>query len=112
MVEFSTREKSMVLVFVTKWLSKWHRGNFEASEILNLAEWMLWRIDKARDNIFEFKFGGKEETGEYEFTLLRGMISLDEYVCCVIQKRNKERLHEIADEWYGMKECGKYFGDF
>jgi hypothetical protein len=107
MVEFSTREKSMFLVMVTQWLGRLHKGKFEPREILNLAESLIWRIDFCRNSTTEHLSGY-----EYETFLLRGYVTLDDYIRKTIEIHTGKQLHEFADEWYGCKDYQKYFGDF
>ena len=97
---FNTKEKAILLVMVTQWLGRLHKGKFDHSQILNLAEWMLWRIDNKQQ---EFKL---------ETVLSLGMITLDEYVRGILENREGKRLKQIAEDWYESEDYGKYFGDF
>ena len=106
MIKFSKREESMMLIFVTKYLAKLHKGSFKEWEIINLSEWMLWRIDRERE--YPTYWDCDKSCEGY---LLRGIISMDEYVYHILYGRKGKRLHEIADEWDDMEQCGKYFGD-
>ena len=108
MIEFGNRERSALLVMVAQYLVRLRKGSFDYKQVLNIAEWMLGRIDRYRENPIEW------DGGEYTFekVLLRGYISLDEYVSKTIHDMTGKRLKQIAEDWYGTKEYGKYFGDF
>lgn len=107
MVEFSMREKSMLLVMVTQWMSRLHKGQFSPKEILNIAEYFLWRIDNKRKS-----YNDVGDEYRFEGYLLRGLISLDDYVMKMVHIRTAKQLRKDADDWYGSGDYGKYFGDF
>lgn len=108
MIKLGNRERSALLVMVAQHLGRLRKGSFDYKQVLNIAEWMLGRIDGYRENSIELD--GVEYT--LEKFLLVGYISLDEYVSKTIHDMTGKRLKQIAEDWYGMKEYGKYFGDF
>lgn len=111
MLEFSMRDKSMLLVMVTQWLAKLHKGRFQEHEILNLSEWLLYLIDYARENPDEFKNESMfPYNKKYELYVGRGMLSLYEYVYYMLIDRTAKELHKIADDWCENEQFGKYFG--
>lgn len=105
MIEFGKRERAALLIFITQNLHRLRKGEFDFSEIICIAEWMLWRMDQYRENA--------TDTKEYdnEKFLLRGYIALEEYVFVTINYLKRKQLKQIADDWFGNSEYGKYFGD-
>ena len=99
MITLGNRERSALLVLVTQYLGRLKKGSFDYKQVLNIAEWMLWRIEKLPNE-------------RYEAVLLRGLITLDEYVFQMLKERKGKRLKQIAEDWYGMEDYGKHFGDF
>lgn len=108
MIKLGNRERSALLIFVAQNLQRLRKGSFDYKQVLNIAEWMLGRIDRYRESPIEWD--GRGYT--FEKFLLRGYISLDEYVSKTIHDMTGKRLKQIAEDWYEMKEYGKYFGDF
>ena len=105
MIEFGKRERAALLIFIAQDLLKLRRGEFDFSEIICIAEWMLCRMNQYREN--------PTDSSEYEHEkyLLRGFIALEEYVFVTIRNLKRKQLKQIAEDWFINGEYGKYFGD-